>query len=152
MNAAAATTTTPIGVKEIDHVTLVVEDLERSRAFYVDLLGMRHVERPSFGFPGHWFQAGKTQIHLIEAHEKSSPAGLPEISGAAAPGRVMHFAFAVADCAQATARLKAAGVRVRGTGVRPDGFDQVWCHDPDGHVVELFSPSGAAGSKGAAPA
>jgi catechol 2,3-dioxygenase-like lactoylglutathione lyase family enzyme len=132
-------TTAPIGVKTIDHVTVIVNDLARSAAFYVDLLGMRRVERPSFGFPGHWFQAGNTQIHLILKHDKSSPAGLPDAPPEAGAGRVFHFAFEVPDFETAVARLKSAGVRVRGTGLRPDGCHQLWCYDPDGHVVELFS-------------
>ena len=129
----------PIGVKTLDHVTLVVDNLDRSAAFYVDLLGMKRAERPTFGFPGSWFQVGMTQIHLILKHDKSSFAGLPDAPSEAAAGRVFHFAFEVADCPAAVARLKAAGVRIRGTGLRPDGCDQVWCYDPDGHVVELFS-------------
>lgn len=129
----------PIGVKAIDHVTLVVGDLGRSAAFYVDLLGMRSVDRPAFGFPGLWFQAGNTQIHLIVESEKSSPAGLPKPPPQAAAGRVFHFAFEVADFATALERLQMAGVVTRGTGLRPDGCHQVWCYDPDGHVVELFS-------------
>ena len=129
----------PIGVKTLDHVTLVVDDLARSAGFYVDLLGMRRVERPTFGFPGLWFQAGKTQIHLILKSEKSSFAGLPDAPPEAVPGRVFHFAFEVTDCHRAIERLEGAGVRIRGSGRRPDGYDQVWCYDPDGHVVELFS-------------
>jgi glyoxylase I family protein len=128
-----------IGVKAIDHVTLVVADLERSAAFYVDLLGMRRVDRPGFSFPGLWFQAGNTQIHLILAHGQSSAAGLAEPPPQAGAGRVFHFAFEVSDCHQAMERLRSEGIRVRGSGLRPDGFHQVWCHDPDGHVVELFS-------------
>ena len=62
-------------VKAIDHVTLVVKDLERSRRFYVETLGMREVSRPAFSFAGSWFQAGKTQIHLILEFSGSSPAG-----------------------------------------------------------------------------
>src|SRR5262249_50070306 len=61
--AAAPPASTGIRVKSIDHVTLVVKDLERSRRFYVDVLGMREVPRPAFSFTGLWFQAGKTQIH-----------------------------------------------------------------------------------------
>jgi catechol 2,3-dioxygenase-like lactoylglutathione lyase family enzyme len=134
-----ASTLAPIGVKTLDHVTLVVDNLERSAGFYVDLLGMRRVDRPAFGFPGSWFQAGSTQIHLILKNDKSSFAGLPDAPPEAAPGRVFHFAFEVADCHAAIERLKEAGVRIRGSGRRPDGYDQVWCYDPDGHVVELFS-------------
>src|SRR5205807_6384516 len=133
----------PIGVKTLDHVTLVVDDLERSAGFYVDLLGMRQVERPTFDFPGSWFQAGSTQIHLILKHEKSSFSGLPDAPPEAAAGRVFHFAFEVADCHAAVRCLASAGVRIRGTGLRPDGCRQVWCYDPDGHVGELLSrPAG----------
>jgi len=139
--SASTSIAAPIGVKTLDHVTLVVSDLERSAAFYVDLLGMRRVERPVFGFPGLWFQAGNTQIHLILKNEKSSFAGLPDAPAEAAAGRVFHFAFEVPDFSAAIERLKAEGVRIRGTGRRPDGCDQVWCYDPDGHVVELFSRS-----------
>ena len=46
----------------IDDRTIVVNDLDRSRAFYRDLLGMTQVERPDFGFPGYWFQAGTTGV------------------------------------------------------------------------------------------
>lgn len=132
----------PIGVRTLDHVTLVVDDLERSASFYVDLLGMRRVERPVFGFPGLWFQAGNTQIHLILKHEKSSPSGLPDAPPQAGAGRVFHFAFEVPDFEAAASRLAEASVRVRGTGLRPDGCHQLWCYDPDGHVVELFSRPG----------
>jgi catechol 2,3-dioxygenase-like lactoylglutathione lyase family enzyme len=138
MNTAASAQG-PIGVKGIDHVTLVVADLERSARFYVDLLGMQRVERPGFNFPGLWFQAGKTQIHLIVEHENSGPAGWPDAPPRAGAGRVGHFAFETSDCLAAVERLKAAGVRVRGTGLRPDGYHQTWFYDPDGHVVELFS-------------
>ncbi|HBH52804.1 MAG TPA: glyoxalase [Planctomycetaceae bacterium] len=130
----------PIGVKSIDHVTLVVKDLDKSAAFYVDLLGMRRVDRPNFNFSGLWFQAGATQIHLILEHTGSGPAGLPLFPPPIGAGRVFHFAFEVPDCRAAIERLKEAGVHVRGgPSLRPDGYVQTWCHDPDGHVVELFS-------------
>src|SRR5437667_69670 len=68
---------TPIQVKSLDHVTIVVKDLERSRQFYVDGLGMRETPRPAFTFLGSWFQAGATQIHLIQEHVGTPPAGNP---------------------------------------------------------------------------
>lgn len=135
MNTAVA-----LGVRSIDHVTVVVEDLEKSRWFYVDVLGMRQVERPAFTFSGMWFQAGGTQIHLILKHEQSGPAGLPQWPMTSAAGRVFHFAFEVDDAYAALETLRSVGVSVRGgPSLRPDGCVQLWCYDPDGHVVELFS-------------
>lgn len=127
-------------VKGIDHVTLVVEDLERSRKFYCDLLGMECVQRPGFEFPGMWFQAGDTQIHLILKHEGSAPAGFPAPDEYSRPGRTFHYAFEVADGEAATECLREHGVPLKGNPrMRPDGCFQVFCNDPDGHIVELFS-------------
>jgi catechol 2,3-dioxygenase-like lactoylglutathione lyase family enzyme/uncharacterized protein YunC (DUF1805 family) len=133
-----------IRVKGIDHVTLVVKDLERSRRFYVDVLGMREVHRPAFSFAGSWFQAGKTQIHLILEFADSAPAGnqLPEHLRSS---RAQHFAFEVEDAEAALPRLKERQIPIlSGPKPRPDGYLQVFVMDPDGHVVELCSPPKAA--------
>jgi catechol 2,3-dioxygenase-like lactoylglutathione lyase family enzyme/uncharacterized protein YunC (DUF1805 family) len=129
-----------VHVRAIDHVTLVVKDLEKSRRFYVGVLGMREVPRPAFSFAGLWFQAGSTQIHLIEEFGGSGPAGnlLPEPLRSS---RTQHVAFAVADAEAAVAALRAADVPIlSGVKPRPDGYLQVFVTDPDGHVVELCSP------------
>jgi catechol 2,3-dioxygenase-like lactoylglutathione lyase family enzyme/uncharacterized protein YunC (DUF1805 family) len=138
--APAAQVASGIRVKSIDHVTLVVKDLERSRRFYVDVLGMRAIHRPAFSFDGLWFQAGKTQIHLILEFAGSGPAGnlLPEHLRSA---RTHHVAFEVEDAAATLPRLKELQVPVlSGPRPRPDGYIQVFVTDPDGHVIELCSP------------
>lgn len=132
--------TAPIQVRRIDHVTLIVKDLDRSREFYVGLLGMDEVPRPKFSFDGAWFQAGETQIHLILEHEESSPAGLPEPDERASATRTHHFAFEVEDAYAAAEELKTHDVRLHADPkLRPDGYVQTFCIDPDGHTVELFS-------------
>ncbi len=130
---------TRIRVQTIDHVTIVVKDLEKSRCFYEDLLGMESVARPDFGFPGQWFQAGRTQIHTILESPEAGSAGLPPFAGTH-PSRGFHFAFEVADCDAATDLLRDRGIAiVSGPRSRPDGARQVYVHDPDGHLVELTS-------------
>lgn len=131
--------TAPIRVKCLDHVTLVVADLERSRKFYVDVLGMQQVERPGFSFAGSWFQAGSTQIHLILEHADSGPAGIFVPEGYT-QNRTHHFAFEVDDAHAAHRRLVELGIAIiSGPKPRPDGAIQVFVNDPDGHVVELCS-------------
>ena len=61
----------PIRVKQIDHITLVSADLEKSVEFFAGLLGMEVVSRPDFPFPERWLQAGSTQIHLNEVSEEA---------------------------------------------------------------------------------
>lgn len=132
---------TPIQVKSLDHVTIVVKDLERSRQFYVDGLGMTEVPRPSFTFPGSWFQAGDTQIHLIQEHVGTPPAGNP-LPEQFRTSRSHHFAFVIDDADAAYARAQELGMKiVSPPKSRPDGFVQVFLNDPDGHVVELCSAS-----------
>lgn len=130
-----------IRVKSLDHVTLVVKDLEKSRRFYVDVLGMREVPRPAFSFAGLWFQAGATQIHLILEYEGSGPAG-NLLAEDRRSSRTHHFAFLVDDAAACLPILQAQGVTVlSGPKPRPDGYVQVFVTDPDGHVIELCSPA-----------
>ena len=131
----------PITVKRIDHVTLVVKDLEVSRDFYVNLLGMEEVPRPGFQFAGLWFQAGTTQIHLILEHNESGPAKVfvPEECSIS---RTRHFAFEVDDALAASKILQERGIEiVAGPKSRPDGPTQMYVFDPDRNLVELFSYS-----------
>ncbi len=133
-------TASGLRVKCIDHVTLIVKDLERSRQFYVDVLGMQDVERPGFSFRGKWFQAGSTQIHLILEHEESGPAGFA-LSHDKPTTRNHHLAFEVDDSHQAAQHVAESGVEVLwGPKRRPDGAIQTFIADPDGHIVELCSP------------
>jgi catechol 2,3-dioxygenase-like lactoylglutathione lyase family enzyme len=129
----------PVKVRHIDHVTLVVRDVEASRKFYVGLLGMEEVPRPAFTFGGAWFQAGSTLIHLIEQHELSGPAGYP-VEVLVRSSRNHHFAFEVDDAYAAAHRLKELGIPLLDDAKRrPDGAIQVFLTDPDHHVVELCS-------------
>ena len=126
-------------VKAIDHVTLVVQDLKRSESFYRDVLGMKPIPRPGFGFPGLWFQAGSTQIHMNVAGDEAGRAGLPKCEGTST-SRGFHFAFEVDDCDKAAEILIANGIEIAvGPKTRPDGPRQLYIYDPDDHLVEIFS-------------
>ncbi len=134
MSAAA-----PIQVQSLDHVTLVVKDLDASQRFYCGILGMTDVPRPGFSFAGKWFQAGATQIHLILEHAESGPAG--EVRRGESSSRNHHHAFLVADVASAFEAAKRAGAAiVAEPKSRPDGAVQLFLQDPDGYVVELCQP------------
>ena len=129
----------PVQVRQIDHITLVVRDVEASRRFYVGLLGMQEVARPAFDFDGAWFQAGSTLIHLIKEHTRSGPAGYP-VEVLVRSSRNHHFAFQVDDAKAAAEKLKMLGITLLDDAkLRPDGATQVFLTDPDHHVVELCS-------------
>lgn len=129
-----------IQVKHIDHVTIVVKDLNRSRDFYVGLLGMQEVPRPGFTFAGLWFQAGATLLHLIEEHDESGLAGTDVARSG--NSRCQHFAFEVADARAAADHIRSRGMElVSEPKLRPDGAVQMFLEDPDGHLIELCTSS-----------
>ena len=51
---------------DIDHVTLRTSDLEGTRRFLENLLGLEVGYRSNFGFPGYWlYRSGRPIVHLI---------------------------------------------------------------------------------------
>ena len=126
--------------KGAHHVSLTVSDIAKSRAFYGDLLGLPEIERPDFGIPGAWYQAGAVQLHLIEAPAAVDPAlaerGVSPVAN--------HVAFEVEDYVATVAALEAAGLQVVGLG---DQAGQAFACDPDGHVIEFIQPGGQLGRR-----
>ena len=52
--------------RTLNHVSVVAHDLEVSKRFYVDELGLEPLPTPNFGFPVVWLRAGDCQLHLFE--------------------------------------------------------------------------------------
>jgi len=124
----------------LQHCGLVVADLDRSRRFYDQALGLEEVPRPpSFTFAGAWFRFGEDEIHLLAEADTTGRAGAPDPGPSAAFGLSSHLAFEVDDLDSGCARLEANGVALIGGPMpRGDGVVQVFFRDPDGYVLELF--------------
>ena len=128
----------------LQHAGLVVSDLERSRRFYAEALGLEEVPRPSnFTFAGAWFRFGEYELHLLAEADTTGGAGPAEAGAGAAFGMTHHLAFEVDDLEAACAGLAEAGVPLTGGPMaRGDGATQVFFLDPDGYVLELFQWTG----------
>lgn len=128
-----------IGATSFDHVTIICADLDATRRFYVDVLGMSEVARPAFKFPGLWLQLGTAQIHATQENVEAGRAGWAD-RGNTVVTRGHHLAFAVEDMAAALKLVEGHGVRIASPlQQRPDGYQQVFLYDPDGHLIELVS-------------
>ena len=129
----------------IQHLALIVADVDRSRRFYGEQLGMEEIPRPEiFTFTGAWFRAGGQELHLIGAADTTSAAGWPDPGPSAHSGLAGHLAIEVDDLDAERARLETNRVSVfAGPLKRGDGVVQLYVHDPDGHLVELFAHTGA---------
>ncbi|HTD86806.1 MAG TPA: VOC family protein [Candidatus Binatia bacterium] len=121
-------------ILELNHVAIHVKDIEATCRFYADVLQLPRLPRPAFTFPGAWFQLGAGQeLHIIG--ERNEPV--------TAHNRGNHFALRVDDLDAWERRLDKLGIEHLPRKTRPDGILQLFLRDPDGHVVELFSPPGA---------
>jgi catechol 2,3-dioxygenase-like lactoylglutathione lyase family enzyme len=118
--------------RRLAHVSFAVRNLERSLAFYRDVLGLEPAPRPDLGIPGAWLAAGDAQVHLIEV-ASDFDAGSPPPTLNPAAG---HAAFGIDDYGAALDRLRAHGLEVLALG---EAAGQMWVKDPDGHVIELIA-------------
>ena len=123
------------------HLTAIGADIQRTHAFFGELLGIPLVKRTSnFDDPNsaHWYWGvddGKPGT-LITYFERDPAFERPVRMGA---GQTHHFALAVADeDIQLAWREKfvAAGLRVSPVMDRVY-FKSIYTNDPDGHIVEL---------------
>lgn len=136
----------PFALKQIDHVVLRIKDLEKSLAFYCDVIGCTIDKR-------------QEEIGLIQVRAGASLIDLIPIDrplgrlGGAAPGKegrnVDHFALQVMpfDEAAIRAHLAKAGVTVTDSGPRygAEGTGpSIYVLDPDGNTVELKGPPARA--------
>merc|ERR1719469_1154204 len=53
-------------VKSLNHVAIIVSDVGRSLAFYVEVLGFQQIQRPNFDRHGGWCTMGNVELHLIK--------------------------------------------------------------------------------------
>ena len=123
-------------IQSLDHVNIRTADLARTRAFFIDVLGLEEGWRPPFPFPGAWLYAdGKDVVHLV---------GVEAPLGESAASSLDHFAFDIADYDEALRRVKATGLRFYELATPGTTVRQIFVKDANGVTIEL-------NFKGAAP-
>ena len=120
----------------LHHFTLRPADLEATRVFYVNLLGLRVGERPPLPFPGYWLYTGdQAVLHLIGPRERD--AVLPPREPGPT-GLLDHIAFSCTGLVQMRERLAARNTAFEERIIPRDGQIQLFMRDPNGVMVELF--------------
>ena len=147
-----------MGLTGVHHTGITVSNLDRSLAFYRDLLGIKVVAQQVgtapylstiTGFPGvqlkvAFLKAEENSEHVLELLEYTShPAG-PQDTATNRPGNC-HLCFKVEGIWDLYERLRAQGVVFKSApavvtaGVNKGGYS-VYLLDPDGVTLELFQP------------
>lgn len=118
----------------LDHIVLHVNNMEASKHFYVDILGMT----PYRERDGHCFlRTGTNQLALFEARRGEKATGYTEFD---------HIAIKVASGTEdeIKALLVGAGIgllsRGEGLGWDPTPDVGIYIQDPDGHRIQLLPP------------
>ena len=133
-----------MNIRKLDHVSFLVRDVERSRRFFTQVLGLRELPRPSsIKNPGAWLTNDEHsfEVHLIGEAEagRVTQTHTPYRRDEMATGHGSHPAFELENLEAAIHHLRDLNVEIVG-GPRPrgDGVQQIFICDPDGHLIELF--------------
>jgi len=117
----------------MNHFTILAKDLDQTRHFYRDIVGLAEGDRPDLGFPGAWFYVGAQWVLHVVAGRK-----LPEPPA----GVIDHMAFSAEGLDEALARLEANGIAYRLSRQPGTKVWQIFFNDPNGAKVELdFAPT-----------
>lgn len=147
-------------IHAVDHINLVVSNLDRSVQFYTELLGFQEIRRAHL--EGEWIESivGIKDVHADVVYIVA-PAGEPRLEllcyqsprGKAFPHNsfantigLRHIAFRVKDIDSTIRRLNEAGVKVMSkpvsvpvSTIMHDSGHKILCYflDPDGILLEL---------------
>ena len=132
----------------LNHFSIRTTDLEASRRFYADVLGLTVGPRPDFPFPGLWMYRGdhadvaNAVVHLIGI-DRDDPQGLKQylgdrdVAALKGSGALDHIAFFADGLAGMLAHLRAQAVVFRERTVPSIGLHQLFLDDPCGIMIEL---------------
>jgi catechol 2,3-dioxygenase-like lactoylglutathione lyase family enzyme len=113
-----------LNLQHIDHVSVIVTDLARSRYFYRDVLGLKEIAKPkTFDFKVLWFDLGNQQLHLLQKPQPDTRSP-------------RHFALRVADVLAARSHFRGLGIEIQETTPIPK-CDRFFVYDPDGNRIEI---------------
>jgi lactoylglutathione lyase len=118
----------------LNHLALYVGNLQKSAAFYREVIGLDTIPEPFHDGRHAWFSIGpKSHLHLIEGAAASI-----------AHPKNHHTCFSVPSVETFVARLNKAGVpfedragKPQSVTTRVDGVKQIYFKDPDGYWIEV---------------
>ena len=132
-------------VRELGHVSLFVRDLDATRRFYRDVLGLAETGTGKNGrivffaiTDGHGTSGMRTGSRHHDISCELARADGPGLQPKGVPG-LYHIAFTVDD-------IMAARAWVESQGLAPFGeYERGFCvRDPDGHEIELYTERAAS--------
>lgn len=128
-------------LERMEHYLVLTEDVDRTRDFYRDALGMTVGFRPELEFAGYWLYLGDTPcIHIADWDQYevwTAHVGIPFSKKASGTGPVDHIAFNATGYDEMLERLQRLGIEPARNSLDDIGLRQLFLHDPNGVAIEL---------------
>ncbi|MBT2646258.1 VOC family protein [Bacillus sp. ISL-34] len=126
-----------LAVKRVDHIGIVVRDLEKSIAFYQDVLDLKLKARMphtngviELAFLG-YEESDETEIELIQGYSDTLPS----------EATIHHFAITVDDIEEEYARIKSLDnteLIDEDIVTLPNGYRYFYVYGPEKEWIEFF--------------
>ncbi len=117
-------------IESMNHFTVLSSNLEKTKSFYIHLLGLTEGYRPPMASEGAWLYA-RDKNHSILHIMAGRP--MPEH----ASGVIDHMAFTATGLQSVVDTLKQHGIPYTLNRMQELGIWQLFCYDPDGAKVEM---------------
>jgi len=130
-------------LSHIEHYLVAADNMERTRDWYRDVLGMQEGWHPDFGFPVYWmYLDGKDVVHIGQSgkhagdNQRTYLGRLAQDAGAGT-GAIDHIAFRAEGLKQTMAHLRRCGIEFNERRANGQALYQLFMYDPNGVKVEL---------------
>lgn len=130
-------------LSHIEHYLVAADDMERTRDWYREVLGMQEGWHPDFGFPVYWmYLDGKDVVHIGRSakhagdNQRTYLGRLAQDAGAGT-GAIDHIAFRAEGLKQTMTHLRRCGVEFNERRANGQALYQLFMYDPNGVKVEL---------------
>ena len=132
-----------MALKTFEHVLILADDVDKTKDFYVDILGLEVGYRPDFPFKGYWLYLKENKkaacIHLAM---RKQDTGQDYYIGKkndvkSGSGAIDHVAFNADDIEEMKSKLDKISMEYTHRKVPGFPLEQLFIDDPDGVKVEL---------------
>ena len=140
-------------LSHLEHALIQSADIEATKDWYVNVLGMTVGPHPDFKVPVYWLYIGDTDVlHIAQGGAHVPEARLKyagqESTATYGSGVVDHLAFRASGLSDMIANLKKHKIEFKERQVDNQGLYQLFLKDPNGVKIELnFEAAEAKGRR-----
>ena len=134
-----------MAIKTFEHVLILSEDVEKTKNFYVNLLGLEAGFRPDFPFKGYWlYLKSNKEAACIHLAMRKQDEGQDYYIGKkddvkSGSGAIDHVAFNADDIEGMKSKLEKNQLNILIEKFQDFPLEQLFINDPDGVKVELIT-------------